>query len=76
MPIVRPARPELRVPFPGPGPRRYLAAEGEEVQLDEYWRRALARGDVTLAEDPRPVAGSGSRPSSSRAQRERSSSPE
>lgn len=57
MPILRPARPDLLVPIPGGSPRRYLRAEGEEIQLDSYWHRAIARGDV-LAHDAGALAGS------------------
>jgi hypothetical protein len=30
----------------------FLAADGEEVNLDSHWRRRLADGDVVLAEPP------------------------
>jgi hypothetical protein len=40
-------------PAPGglvrhPRTRRPLAAEGEEVTLDSFWRRRLRRGDVIM----------------------------
>lgn len=60
MPILKPARPKLLVPFPG-SPKRYLSEKGEHVELDQYWHRALSRGDVVLADEPAPVAGSGTK---------------
>lgn len=34
----------------------FLAAEGEEVNLDSHWRRRLTDGDVVLAEPPAKTA--------------------
>lgn len=41
---IRPAE-GLKVPVPG-RPKKPLAATGEFVQLDGYWRRRLAAGEV------------------------------
>lgn len=43
----------LKVPKPGHAPGRpdandYLAADGELVTVNRYWRRAAMRGDVQL----------------------------
>lgn len=49
--FLRPSRPDLRVSYPG-DPKRFLPAEGAEVELDTTWRRALHRGDVVKADPP------------------------
>ena len=47
--FLKPATPELKVRKPVNG---YLAAEGEEVNVDSYWLRRLADGDVIGQEAP------------------------
>lgn len=44
-----PATPELKVRKPVGG---YLDPQGEEVELDSYWRRRLADSDVRQAQAP------------------------
>ena len=44
--FVKPARPDLTIPFPGRRRDEPLKAEGEEVAEESYWLRALRRGDV------------------------------
>lgn len=38
-----------------PDTRAPLPAEGAEVELTTYWRRALVRGDVVRCEPPRAL---------------------
>ncbi len=47
--FIKPAQPGTLVRKPING---YLAADGEEVTLDSYWRRRLADGDVVVAQPP------------------------
>ena len=51
--FLKPATPDLKVRKPVNG---YLAPEGEEVNVESYWLRRLADGDVIglepLAEKP------------------------
>lgn len=46
---LRPAE-GRKVPFPG-RPKKALAEKGESVELDGYWRRRLAAGEVERVED-------------------------
>jgi len=43
----------LKVPFPG-RPKKALVSTGESVDLDGYWRRRLAAGEVVRVEDVKP----------------------
>jgi hypothetical protein len=47
-------RPGLIIPDPDARPPlpRWLPAEGAEVPDTQYWRRAIADGDVVLGEPP------------------------
>lgn len=49
---IRPAE-GMKVPFPG-RPKKALVSTGESVDLDGYWRRRLAAGDVVRVEDVKP----------------------
>lgn len=49
---IRPAA-GLKVPIPG-RPKKPLAEKGESVDLDGYWRRRLAAGEVVRVEDVKP----------------------
>ena len=43
----------MKVPFPG-RPKKALVSTGESVDLDGYWRRRLAAGEVVRVEDVKP----------------------
>lgn len=45
---IRPTK-GLKVPVPG-RPKKPLAPAGESVELDSYWRRRLAAGEVVQVE--------------------------
>jgi hypothetical protein len=49
---IRPAE-GLKVPVPG-RPKKALVSTGESVDLDGYWRRRLAAGEVVRVEDVKP----------------------
>jgi hypothetical protein len=51
--VLKPAQPDLKVRLPEAN--RYLAQEGEEIELTMYWRRRIAEGDVLIVE-PTPPA--------------------
>ena len=50
---IKPVAGGARVRYPYP-PFAFLAAEGANVTLDQYWRKRLVRRDVVLCEQPRP----------------------
>ncbi len=43
--MVRPSRPDLRIPYPH-APERALPAEGDDVPVTSYWLRRIQDGDV------------------------------
>jgi len=49
--LLKPSKPDLLIPDPAaPAAQRFLPPEGREVDLDEYWRRRIADGDVIPVE--------------------------
>ena len=57
---LKPVSPDLKVRLPDHD--RYLAADGEELELTYYWRRRIDDGDVVIVPDA--VAPKGTRKNS------------
>lgn len=48
-------KPKKDSKIPMPGLKRFLAADGESVVLNTYWRRLLKSGDVLEVKEIQPV---------------------